>query len=330
MSKVNLDQVKSALAEITGPNPKSERILTEYALAFDNPLRKGLMSGNTVNGIYTPMDFSKSRLVVFELDIVRPGTEKDYAAWVSPNCGMIPQRAVESDYVTVPTYTISNAIDWCLKQERDSGYNLVERALEVYRQGFDVKLNTDGWHVILAAAASRGLVVLDSAAPGGYMTKRLFSIAKIVMRRNGGGNSASVNRSRLTDVFTSPEGVENMRNWSVDQVDEVTRREIYLANDDTISRVFGVNIHATDEFGVSQEYQTYLTSDLSATLPPGKVEFAVGLDLSREDSFVMPIREPLQTYPAVELLRQLRGGVFGHMEVGFAALDSRRALLMAF
>ncbi|NIP26690.1 MAG: hypothetical protein GWO38_23420, partial [Phycisphaerae bacterium] len=62
-----------------------------------------------------------------------------------------------------------------------------------------------------------------------------------------------------------PEGVEEMRNWGVDQLDEVSRRELYVAGDGAgaISRVFGVNINALDELGENQEYQDYFTNSLS-------------------------------------------------------------------
>jgi len=38
---------------------------------------------------------------------------------------------------------------------------------------------------------------------------------KTVMRRNGGGNSTSANRGQLTDLYVSPEAVEDIRNWEL-------------------------------------------------------------------------------------------------------------------
>ena len=79
---------------------------------------------------------------------------------------------------------------------------------------------------------------------------RLVSLLKTVMRRNGGGNSASNNRGLLTDLYVSPEAMEDIRNWGVDQVDEVTRREIYTAADGSVKQdIFGVNLHDLDELG---------------------------------------------------------------------------------
>ena len=68
------------------------------------------------------------------------------------------------------------------------------------------------------------------------------------MRRNSGGNSASVGRGSLTDLYVSPEALEDVRNWGLDQIDEVTRREIYTAAEGgaPITRIF-MNLHDLDE-----------------------------------------------------------------------------------
>jgi hypothetical protein len=150
------------------------------------------------------------------------------------------------------------------------------------------------------------------------------------MRRNAGGNSASVKRGQLTDVYLSPECNEDMRNWGIDQLDETSRREIYVANDSagSVSRVFGVNLHALDELGEGQEYQAYYTSQLSGTLGPSSdVELVVGLDLSANDSFVMPVKQEVTIYEDPTMHRQQRAGLYGFAEIGFGVLDNRRVIL---
>ena len=144
-------------------------------------------------------------------------------------------------------------------------------------------MNDDGWHTILAAGVDRNIVVYDSDAKLVSLARDLF-LLKTVMRRNGGGNSASNNRGMLTDLYVSPEAMEDIRNWGVDQVDEVTRREIYTAADGSVNRIFGVNLHDLDELGDGQEYQLFYENTLSATMPTGHTELVVGLDLRKRDS----------------------------------------------
>ena len=300
----------------------------EFAKALEQPLRQGVLSGNILDGIFEPIQLAASATPEFPLDFLAPGTEKDFVAYTIPNHGYIPERHVEGDYVMVPTFDIGASIDYLLKYARDARWDVVGRAMEVLEASFVKKMNDDGWHTLLAAGVDRNIVVYDSDAASGQFTKRLVSLLKTVMRRNGGGNSASNNRGALTDLYVSPEAMEDIRNWGVDQVDEVTRREIYTAADGSVNRVFGVNLHDLDELGNGQEYQNFYGTTLGAGMPSGhNTEIVVGLDLRKRDSFIMPVREPVQIYEDDTLHRQKRAGFYGWAEQGFAVLDNRRVLL---
>jgi hypothetical protein len=300
----------------------------EFAKALEQPLRQGILSGNVLDGIFEPIQLSQGATPEFPLDFLAPGTEKDFVAYTIPNHGYIPERHVEGDYVMVPTYDIGSSIDYLLKYARDARWDVVGRAMEVLEGSFVKKMNDDGWHTLLAAGVDRNIVVYDSDAAIGQFTKRLVSLMKTVMRRNGGGNSASNNRGMLTDLYVSPEAMEDLRNWGIDQVDEVTRREIYVADDGSgvVNRVFGVNLHDLDELGEGQEYQLFYSDVLGGTLD-ADAELVVGLDLRRRDSFIMPVREGVQIFEDDTLHRQKRAGFYGWAEQGFAVLDNRRVIL---
>ena len=120
--------------------------------------------------------------------------------------------------------------------------------------------------------------------------------------------------------------MEDIRNWGLDQVDEITRREIYTAADGTLNRVFGINLHDLDELGVGQQYQSFYSSTLNGQMGADS-EIVVGLDLSKSDSFIMPVREQVQIFEDETLHRQKRAGFYGWAEQGFAVLDNRRVLL---
>lgn len=299
----------------------------EFAKALELPLRQALLNGDILNGIFEPIKLAQSATPEFPLDFLAPGTEKDFVAYTIPNHGYIPERHVEGDYVMVPTYDIGASIDYLLKYARDARWDVVGRAMEVLEAQFVKKMNDDGWHTLLAAGVDRNIVVYDSDANNGQFTKRLVSLMKTVMRRNGGGNSASNNRGILTDLYVSPEAMEDIRNWGIDQVDEITRREIYTAADGTLNRVFGVNLHDLDELGEGQEYQQFYNNVLNGTLPSGDTEVVVGLDLRKRDSFIMPVRQEVQIFEDDTLHRQKRAGFYGWSEQGFAVLDNRRVVL---
>ena len=94
--------------------------------------------------------------------------------------------------------------------------------------------------------------------------------------------------------------------------------------------LFGVNLHDLDELGEAQEYQKFYTDQLLGALASSDSELVVGLDLSANDSFLMPIRQDVQIFEDDALHRHQRAGFYGWAELGFAVLDNRRILLGAF
>ena len=305
----------------------------ELAKALELPLRKGLLSGDILGGIFEPIALEAGASPEFPLDFISPGSEKDFVAYTIPNHGRIPERHVEGDYVIVPTYDVGASIDYLLKYARDARWDVVGRAMEVMEAQFTKKMNDDGWHTILSAGVDRNIIVFDSDASAGQFSKRLVSLMKTVMRRNGGGNTGSINRARLTDMFLSPEALEDIRNWGIDQIDEVTRREIHTSADEggAITRIFGVNLHEMDELGEGQEYQTFFSEQLGGAYGPSSdVELVVGVDLQKDDSFIMPMKQEVQIFEDDSLHRHQRAGYYGWAELGFAVLDNRRVLLASF
>lgn len=302
----------------------------EFAQAIQTPIREGVLVGDIVRNIYENRPMPPGVEIEFPLDMLAPGEENEFTAYTNPGNGRIPERTAEADYVKVSTYAIANSIDWLLRHAREARWDIIGRYLQICEAGFIKKINDDGWHTILAAAADRNLIIFDADATAGQFTKRLVSLTGLAMRRAGGGNTASIKRGKLTDIFMSPEGIEDIRNWGLDQIDEITRREIYQAADGSINRVFQKNLHDLDELGENQEYQLYFTNNLGGSLNSGDVELAVGLDMSANDSFLMPIKQEVVMFNDPMLHRQQRAGVYGWGEFGFAVLDGRRVILMSY
>lgn len=303
-----------------------------FAQALAEPLRMGIFDEDNLGGIYRREVLAPGAQANFPLDFVRPGTEDlDFTAITLPKQGTVPERHVEGDELWVPTFQIANAIDWSLRYARDARFDVVARALDVYRMGFTRKINEDGWHTVLAAADARGLVVNDSVAQAGQLTKELVSKMQTAMTRNAGGNGQA---GRLTDLYLSMEAMEDLRAWDISEIDDVTRREILQSAGQNLAVLYGTSLHFMTEYGVGQEYQLYLTTVLGRSVTAVDAtdeEFIVGLDLSTNDSFVQPIRQELQTFEAPpEMHRRQKAGVYGWMEHGFAVLDNRRVLLGTF
>lgn len=304
----------------------------KLATALEEPLRKGILNGPNLGNIYESRQFEPGATIEFPLDLLAPGEEDDFVAFSNPGNGRIPERSVESDYVQVGTYGMANSIDWLLRYAREARWDIVARAMQVMEAGFVKKMNDDGWHTILAAGVDRNVLIYDADASAGQFTKRLVSLLKTNHRRLGGGNSGSVRRARLSQLYVSPEAIEDVRNWGLDQVDDVTRREIYQAPDDgtSVTRIFGVDLVDIDELGENQQYQGFLTNELAASLQGSDVELVVGIDKSANDSFIMPVKQNVQIFADESLHRRQRQGFYGWAELGFAVLDNRRVILGSF
>lgn len=327
------DSVISLLKE-TGSNDMQKACAAqhEFAQAMTMPLRKAVLIGSVIEGIFQQIPLEPGATAEYPLDLIAPGMEGEHVAYTNPGHGRIPERAVESDYVAIPTYNIASSIDWLLRYSKEAKWDVAGRAMEVMRAGFTKKMNDDGWHTLLAAGVDRNILVYDADAPAGMFTKRLVSTLQNTMRRNSGGNTGSAGRGKLTDLYVSPEALQDVRGWGLDQVDEITRREIYVATENgaPITRIFGVNLHDLDELGEGQEYQQFFLSQLGGELEAADRELVIGLDLSSTDSFVMPVKSPIEIFEDPTMHRQQRVGFYGWTEIGFGVLDNRRIILGSF
>jgi hypothetical protein len=303
-----------------------------FASSLELPLRKTVLSTDVVNkyGIYEVVE-TFGRDFKYPLDLIAPGQEDEYVAYSIPNHGYIPQRRVEASDIMIPQFKIGNSIDCLLEHAEEGNPWFVRRMMEVYEAGFTTKVNADAWAVILAVGLDRNVVVYDADASAGQFTRRLISLANTTMARNGGGNGG-MGAGRLTDIFISLEGMEDIRNWKLDQVPDDVRSQIYYAKDgdNAISMIHDVRIHPMYELGENQKFQNYYTNVLGGSIQGSDVELAVGLDLSQSDSFIMPVKDMPQTFDDPTLHREQKMGVYGWMNAGYGALDGRRVILLSY
>lgn len=332
------------LLKATGSANRHEALTAMRALAaaLETPLKQGVLAGDIVGDIFNVENLQPGSTPEYPLDFYQPGMEGQYVAYTLPAEGTIPTRHVQGDSVTVQCYDIASSIDWLLKYSREARWNIVARAMEVLEAGFVKKMNSDAWRVLIGAGYGRGLLVTDSAASAGQFTKRLVSLMKTTMRRKAGGNTTSRNQGQLTDLYVSLEAMEDIREWSAygptdgtkSMIDPQTMREIFTSENGTLSRIYGVNLHDISELGEGQEFQAFFEAATGSgglgVAMGGDKEIVVGLDMSKNDSFVCPVKEPLSVFEDPALHRRRRAGVYAWLTCGFACLDPRRVLIGKF
>ena len=321
------------------------KAISQFFDVIGVPIREAITDGDITGGIFSEFTLPPGVTPEFVLDPVRPGTENDYRAYTNPGIGTVPQRTAAGGKIILPTIDVMNSVDWPLKYSREARWDVVSRMMDVFVAGFVKKKNDDCWHTILKAAADRGMTIYDAAASAGQFTKRLFSMTKCAMARNGGGNAASTKRGRATNLWISCEAIQEILNWNVDQIPEAVRTQFYTMNTNDMVQmdVMGVKLHEMYELGVGQEYQDYYVNTLSASLVPDATnsgpaghttgddeELGICLDLANRDSFVLANTMPLEIHEDPYLHRTQQAGVYGFAGWGVGVLDSRRVLACSF
>lgn len=313
------------LRAAAGRGPNRSAAIAQIAQGLTLPLQQGVLAGDIFNGIFEPVYFEPGTSVEFPYDLLAPGTERSYVAYVIPRYGELPMRAVESDYCTVPLYEIGANLGCSAKYLRDARWDVLGRILEILEAMFTVKMNTDAWRVVIRSGVSRNLLVYDDAATAGLFTKRLVANMELYMRRNGGGNSASRTRGKLTDLYISPEAQADTLSWQVNEIPDAVRASIFANG--VLTRIGDTNLHALDELGVAQEFETFWDDTLAQAHTNSKTELVIGLDLSKNSSLVMPWREMPTLYEDMSVANKRLVSIDGTAEIGFAALDNRVVLL---
>jgi len=301
-----------------------------FAQELEPVIRKGIMAGDIYSDIFKPDPVEPGQSLDFPIHLLQPGEEDEYVAFTVPRTGELPVKHVEGDRVFLQTYWIANALQIDLPYVRDARWDVVQATLELFEDGITKKLNDDAWHAILAAAVNRGVYVSDSGASSGVFTRRLISLMRIAMTRLGGGNLRSRNKFKLTDIFLSLEALEDIRNWSSSEADDITRSELTRDPEGTIARIYGVNLHPMSELGEGQEYQRYFSEVLGGTLPAGDVEICIGMDLTKPNAFKHPVRQDLKILNNPQAVFANQVEFHGRMEVGFAVLDPRCIIIGTF
>lgn len=324
-------EMKALLKRCADGSPEVARAARyELAIALTTPIKKGILDGSNITGIFETMDFDAEQATDYPLDFITPGTEDEYLAYTIPMTGRLPEFHVSGDYLNVHTYEVGATIDTRLSYIKRARWDVVNRMIQALEGMVIHKDNVDAWWVLISAAKGRNLIPYDDAAAAGLFTHRVLTLASTVMMRNAGGNSSSQGRGELTDVFMSPEAHADIFSWDLSQVSDEIRTRIFLSQTgDGLSKIGKVTLHEMTELGVGQAYQDYYENVLGGTLPSDKTEIMVGLDLKNKDSFVNPIREPWRMYEDMTFHRSGRMSLYGRKEGGWGCLDARRTLVLA-
>jgi hypothetical protein len=334
LSGDELAVVQQLLRQTADANMETaQAAMHQLAKAVELPLRKGFFIGDTVGQIYEREDLPADAAPKYPLDFVGPSGERDFAAYYISEEGALPERKVTGKEITIDTFQLGNTITWNLRYARVARWPMVERALRIFRDGFVMKVNDEGWRVLIGAAANRQDGQYASVGSGAF-TMAFLSDMQLKMKRG-----IDFARNELTDLYVSSEVQKDIRDFATGTtLDFITRNEIFnaVAQPDgngaeiLIPRLYGVNVHELKQLGVGRDYASTMT-DVNGNVSlwaEAADEFVIGLDLTPEgkSNFVMPVRRDLEMFEDMSLHKQQLAGVYGWMELAFGVLDDRRVL----
>jgi len=346
---------QEALVKAMGSSNSVEgREAQEAFAAFLGPVVAQVINqAATAGAVYTDAPYDADDNPSFPLDLYYNESD-NYFSVISQNiAGGLPtsQDVFAGQELKIAPYRLDSAVSFLKKYARRGRLDVLAKAVERMAQEVLVKQERNAWAVILKAAAD-GVTNGDQHAFGlGAETFQLDHLNQMMtrMRRINSsfaqGTPADGFSRGITDLFISPEVMEDIRAFSYNAVGGATggtadtdlpntvRDEIYRAAG--AGSLFGVNITEILELGPNRKYV-----NLMETLDPGLMDapttsddIVVGIDASK-GAFIRAIAtQDNSTFTALAddqfSARSEKLGFYGHLEEGRVCVDTRAVVIGA-
>jgi|UniRef100_UPI0040483568 hypothetical protein len=346
---------QEALVKAMGSNNTAEsREAQEAFAAFLGPVVAQVINqAATAGAVYVDAPYDADDSPSFPLDLYYNESD-NYFSVISQNiAGGLPtsQDVFAGQELKIAPYRLDSAVSFLKKYARRGRLDVLAKAVERMAQEVLVKQERNAWAVILKAAAD-GVTNSDQHAFAlGGITFQLNDLNLMMtrMRRINSsfaqGTPADGFSRGLTDLFVSPEVMEDIRGFSYNAVGGETagatatdlpntvRDEIYRAAG--AGSLFGVNITEILELGPNRKYVN-LMETLDPSLmdnPTTTDDIIVGIDASK-GAFVRAIAtQDNSTFTALAddqfSARSEKLGFYGHLEEGRVCVDTRAVVVGA-
>ena len=259
------------------------------------------------------------------------------------------------------TYRLDSAVSYLKRYARRGRLDVVSKALERMSNEVLIKQERNAWAVILKALAEAETNslkhVVNSKTADTLIPHDLNVLLTRIKRINTsyiGGTPAGVSSRGITDMFISPEMMQQVRAFAYNPTNsEGSVTDIPLTDDirnrvwnsGGMAEIYGITLHELLELGDSKKYNTLfkaMIDSASVTIPGGGSsgnflndgsanadEILVGVDLSR-DAFIRPVARQSESGGTFSVLpddqfvaRQEKQGFYGFLEEGRICLDGR-------
>jgi len=337
--------------------------------AFVGPVvRKVLLQAGTSGLVYSDLEYDEDDSPSLPLDLWYNEDQNYITVWSQAVAGGLPTSEVTGmNELKVTTYRLDSAVSWLKRYARRGRLDIISKALERMAQEVLIKQERNAWAVIMKALAEAetnglkhvlGTSTADVLIP--HDINRLMTRIKRINTSFADGTPSNWDSKGLTDMFVSPEVMEQVRGFAYNPVNttgsvtdiplpENTRERIWNAGG--MAELYGVNLHELIELGsvgsTSKKYNTLFQAmvtaagttivggDNTGTFSSTADEILVGVDLTR-DSFIRPVARQAESGGTFSVLpddqfvaRQEKMGFYGFLEEGRVCIDARAIVGLA-
>lgn len=295
-------------------------------------------------GIFKPAVIPIGADAVFPFAFDR--VEGTYKAFIIPKEGMFPEVAIQGEEVYVPTYRVSNAIDWPAIYKRDQRKDIVIKAVEIFLNGFADKIWDDQIKIITVCGVdSKNLA---------FKAKSLQDAMYLFSRRSG---------KRITDIVVEPEMMADFvaAKRERDRKEEAIKSELLVSTTEDHMVFIGpdgkpIRIHCVQDIsdfysswskcmanlelekyresrGVIRKILDFCLPFLRRKSTWKRTPICVALNLENSN-FVQVVRQQdkkengkIVLFPDPVLARKQREGFYGWMEIGAACFEQEQTMV---
>lgn len=322
------EQVK-IIKDLASPNKMVAEAAREALAAFIGPvLQQVINNASTAAMIYTDVEFDQNSEASYPLDPLFGIGAGNLTIWSQSMPGGLPSNFVQGNSeLKLQTYSLTSAMSMLKKYAEQSRVDVISSYLTRLGQEILLKQNLNGWLVALnalAGATTNGKYHTIRATTADILDldilNKLKTRAKRINASFANGTPDPANANGLTDLFLSPEAVEQIRGIAyqpmntrgIPNSDESTalgapeslRQEIF--RNGGASELYGITFHELNELGVGYTYNdiadaafgstsiTKADSSGGAVFDGANEELLFGVDMTRQ-GLIRPVQVNSET-----------------------------------
>lgn len=315
-----------------------------------------LLNKVTSNMVYQTIEFSEDDRPTIPVDLYLGTSENYIRVWSQNFPGGLPTNITQGlNEYTFTTYRLDSAIAFENSYAKNARLDVVTAGMERMINELSVKQERNAWSPLLSAiatATTNGQSHLINATVAGQFQlddlNRLWTKITRMYTSYVGGTPASPTPVGLTDLFVSPEIMEDVRAFAYNPMNvrggyksdgtesdqgnvplpDSVRQNIL--NSGGLSSIYNVTLHPLIEFGVGQKYNTLFDNFYQGSFNGSTQQLALGMDLSRP-VFLRPVvvdddsgQGQVQVRPDDQFVaRQEKFGFYSWVREGRVLLDDR-------